>query len=71
MNKWTKLVKSLCKKHPGKPLGAILPMAKTIYNAEKKQNGGKTKRNQNKNNNKSRKNSKSRKNRDDDDDEMN
>ena len=31
MSEWTDLVKKLCKENPGKPLGAILPLAKKMY----------------------------------------
>lgn len=31
MSAWSDLVKKLCKQHAGKPLGAILPLAKKIY----------------------------------------
>jgi hypothetical protein len=31
MSAWTDLVKKLCKENPGKPLGAILPLAKKMY----------------------------------------
>ena len=33
---WMKLVQELCKKNPGKPLGAILPLAKKMYKGTKK-----------------------------------
>lgn len=31
MSAWSDLVKKLCKENPGKPLGAILPLAKKMY----------------------------------------
>ena len=36
MSAWSNLVKDLCKKNPGKPLGAILPLAKKMYRGTKK-----------------------------------
>ena len=36
MSAWSDLVKDLCKKNPGKPLGAILPLAKKMYKGTKK-----------------------------------
>lgn len=33
------LVKKLSKEHPGKPLGAILPLAKKIYRKNKNKGG--------------------------------
>jgi hypothetical protein len=36
MSAWSDLVKKLCKENPGKPLGAILPLAKKMYNGSKK-----------------------------------
>jgi hypothetical protein len=55
MSAWSDLVKKLCKENPGKPLGAILPLAKKMYKgtknaaqptkkAFKKMNKGKSKR---------------------------
>jgi len=35
MSAWTDLVKKLCKENPGKPLGAILPLAKKMYKKSK------------------------------------
>ena len=35
MSAWTDLVKKLCKENPGKPLGAILPLAKKMYKKTK------------------------------------
>lgn len=35
MSAWSDLVKKLCKENPGKPLGAILPLAKKMYKANK------------------------------------
>ena len=32
---WSDLVKKLCKENPGKPLGAILPLAKKMYKGTK------------------------------------
>ncbi len=40
MSAWTDLVKDLCKKNPGKPLGAILPLAKKMYKGTKKAASG-------------------------------
>ncbi len=40
MSDWTDLVKDLCKKNPGKPLGAILPLAKKMYKPDKKKGSG-------------------------------
>lgn len=37
MNDWQKLVTKLSRENPGKPLGAILPLASKIYQEEKKQ----------------------------------
>lgn len=36
MSAWSDLVKKLCKENPGKPLGAILPLAKKMYKGTKK-----------------------------------
>ena len=36
MSAWSDLVKKLCKQNPGKPLGAILPLAKKMYKGTKK-----------------------------------
>jgi hypothetical protein len=36
MSAWSDLVKKLCKENPGKPLGAILPLAKKMYKGSKK-----------------------------------
>ena len=36
MSAWSDLVKKLCKDNPGKPLGAILPLAKKMYRGTKK-----------------------------------
>jgi len=36
MSAWSDLVKKLCKENPGKPLGAILPLAKKMYKKSKK-----------------------------------
>ena len=33
---WMKLVQELCKKNPGKPLGAIIPLARKMYKGTKK-----------------------------------
>ncbi len=35
MSAWMDLVKKLSKENPGKPLGAILPLAKKIYRKSK------------------------------------
>lgn len=35
MSAWMDLVKKLSKENPGKPLGAILPLAKKIYRKTK------------------------------------
>jgi hypothetical protein len=35
MSAWNDLVKKLCKENPGKPLGAILPLAKKMYKKTK------------------------------------
>jgi hypothetical protein len=35
MSAWSDLVKKLCKENPGKPLGAILPLAKKMYKKTK------------------------------------
>jgi hypothetical protein len=35
MSAWSDLVKKLCKENPGKPLGAILPLAKKMYRGTK------------------------------------
>ena len=35
MSAWMDLVKKLSKENPGKPLGAILPLAKKIYSKTK------------------------------------
>ena len=35
MSAWSDLVKKLCKENPGKPLGAILPLAKKMYKGTK------------------------------------
>ena len=35
MSAWSDLVKKLCKQHAGKPLGAILPLAKKMYRENK------------------------------------
>jgi hypothetical protein len=35
MTAWMDLVKKLSKENPGKPLGAILPLAKKIYRKSK------------------------------------
>lgn len=35
MTAWMDLVKKLSKENPGKPLGAILPLAKKIYRGQK------------------------------------
>ncbi len=35
MSAWSDLVKKLCKENPGKPLGAILPLAKKMYKGNK------------------------------------
>ncbi len=35
MSAWSDLVKKLCKQNPGKPLGAILPLAKKMYKGTK------------------------------------
>jgi hypothetical protein len=35
MNDWQKLVTKLSKENPGKPLGAILPLASKIYRKDK------------------------------------
>jgi hypothetical protein len=32
---WMKLVQDLCKKNPGKPLGAIIPLARKMYKPDK------------------------------------
>jgi hypothetical protein len=40
MSAWSDLVKKLCKENPGKPLGAILPLAKKIYRGSKKAETG-------------------------------
>jgi hypothetical protein len=40
MSAWSDLVKKLCKENPGKPLGAILPLAKKIYRGTKKAETG-------------------------------
>lgn len=37
MNDWQKLVTKLSKENPGKPLGAILPLASKIYQKAKTQ----------------------------------
>lgn len=39
MTAWMDLVKKLSKEHPGKPLGAILPLAKKIYRKNKNKGG--------------------------------
>lgn len=44
MSAWSNLVKDLCRKNPGKPLGAILPLAKKMYKGTKKAVSG-TKKN--------------------------
>ena len=36
MSAWSDLVKKLCKENPGKPLGAILPLAKKMYKGTQK-----------------------------------
>ena len=40
MSAWSDLVKKLCKENPGKPLGAILPLAKKMYKGTKKSEQG-------------------------------
>lgn len=40
MSAWSDLVKKLCKENPGKPLGAILPLAKKMYKGTKKSEHG-------------------------------
>jgi hypothetical protein len=40
MSAWSDLVKKLCKENPGKPLGAILPLAKKMYRGSKKAETG-------------------------------
>ena len=55
MSEWTDLVKKLCKENPGKPLGAILPLAKKMY---KKGGVVGTKKSNKKNNRNSKKNRK-------------
>ena len=40
MSAWTDLVKKLCKENPGKPLGAILPLAKKMYKKTKNASSG-------------------------------
>ncbi len=35
MSEWSDLVKKLCKQNAGKPLGAILPLAKKMYKGTK------------------------------------
>jgi hypothetical protein len=32
---WMKLIQDLCKKNPGKPLGAIIPLARKMYKPDK------------------------------------
>lgn len=44
MTAWMDLVKKLSKENPGKPLGAILPLAKKIYRGQKDAGVPKTKR---------------------------
>ncbi len=40
MSAWSDLVKKLCKENPGKPLGAILPLAKKMYKGTMKSEQG-------------------------------
>ena len=42
-NEWKELIADLCHKNPGKPLGAIIPLAKKMYKPN--QNGMGTKKN--------------------------
>ena len=62
MSAWTDLVKKLCKENPGKPLGAILPLAKKIYRKNGTQSSKSVTKSSKSGNNKSKSN-KSRKNR--------
>jgi hypothetical protein len=40
MTAWSDLVTKLCRENPGKPLGAILPLAKKMYKGTKKSDQG-------------------------------
>lgn len=61
-NDWQKLVTKLSRENPGKPLGAILPLASKIYQKAKMQGTGSTEVKTKKGVKKARKTAKRRKN---------